>query len=115
MIGKAISKMYFLHGKQYTPDIILTFTDAIIETYDYETPETILLFFKKAANGDFGKFYGEPDIGTIREWFAEYLGNTIVPERELYHLENKETYDSQREQKKSLREIIQGPPQLRKV
>jgi len=99
-----------MHGKQYTPDIITMFLESIIETYDYETPETILLFLHKAAKGDFGKFYGDPDIGTLREWFADFLQLSIVPAREQKWASKKEKFDNQREQQKSLREIIQGPP-----
>jgi hypothetical protein len=108
-IGKGLGKMFFLHGKTYNSQAILNFTEAIIETYKYETPETILLFLKKAANGDFGKFYGEPDIGTLREWFTDFLGKTIVPAREHEATRTKERYDNQREQKKSLRDVIEGP------
>lgn len=108
MIGKALSSLFFMHGKQFTPDMIKMFLNSIIDTYQYETPETILLFLKKAANGDFGKFYGEPDIGTIREWFATYLGQTIIPAREHERTRDKERYDNQREQGQSLREYIQG-------
>ena len=66
------------------------------------------LFFTRLVKGDFGKFYGDPDIGTIREWFAEYLGNVIVPARERLRTISKETYDNQRDQSKSLREHIEG-------
>ena len=82
LIGKGISKMFFLHGKKFSTDIIKFYTEAIIEIYDYETPETIIKFFNKAAAGDFGKFYGDPDIGTIREWFADFLQQHIIPARE---------------------------------
>ena len=108
LIGKAISKMFFMHGKQYHQDTVLNYLEAIIDTYNYETPETILSFFHKAGKGDFGKFYGDPDIGTIREWFSEYLGNVIVPARERLRTTEKETYDNQRDQGKSLREHIEG-------
>ena len=99
--------MFFLHGKTFTLDQIELFTDSLIETYNYETPETILLFLSKAANGDFGKFFGEPDIGTIREWFADFLQQTIIPERERVNTGAKETYDSSREQIQSPREYIE--------
>ena len=77
--------MFTLHGKPFTQDTIITYLESLIETYNYETPETILLFLKKAANGDFGKFFGEPDIGTLREWFADFLEKEIIPARERKH------------------------------
>ena len=82
------------------------FLQSITETYNYETPETILLFLQKAGNGDFGKFYGSPDIGTIREWFADFLQLSIVPAREHKANQNKETFDNQREQKKSTKDLV---------
>ena len=78
LIGKGIAKMFLLHGKQFSPELVHYYLNAITETYN-ETPETFLLFFKKAANGDFGKFFGEPDIGTIREWFATFMHDEICP------------------------------------
>ena len=89
-ISKGIGKMFFMHGKTYNENAIINYTEALIETYKYETPETILLFLKKAANGDFGKFFGEPDIGTIREWFADFLQQTIIPARERANTIEKE-------------------------
>ena len=77
--------MFFMHGKPYTQDTILMYLESLIETYSHETPETILLFLKKAANGDFGKFFGEHDIGTIREWFTDFLEKEIIPERLRVH------------------------------
>ena len=100
--------MFYLHGKEYNIDKITFWLESILETYSYETPETILLFLKKAGNGDFGKFFGEPDIGTVRIWFADYLGNTIVPERERLQTSKKETYDSQREQIQSPLEYLKN-------
>ena len=85
LIGKQISKLFFMHGKSYTQDTILMYLESLIETYSHETPETILLFLKKAANGDFGKFFGEPDIGTIREWFTDFLQRDVIPARERLH------------------------------
>ena len=104
-IGKGVGNMFFMHGQQYNQQMILNFTESILDTYQYETPETILLFLKKAGNGDFGKFYGTPDIGTIREWFATFLGDFIVPARRRFHELNKEPYDNQREQSKSFKEL----------
>ena len=71
-----------MHGKTFTQDTIRFYLEAILETYNYETPETILLFLKKASNGDYGKFFGPPDIGTIREWFTDFLESDIIPARE---------------------------------
>jgi len=99
--------MFFLHGKSYTQDMILMFLESLTDTYKYETPETILLFLGKAARGDFGKFYGEPDIGTLREWFADFLQCSIIPERERARTINKESYDNTREQIQSPAEYIQ--------
>ena len=106
LIGKAISKLFFMHGKTYHENSILNFLESLIDTYNHETPQTILLFLKKAANGDFGKFYGEPDIGTIREWFSDFLQTSIIPARERAQGEHKEVYDNQREQGESLGELI---------
>ena len=97
-----------MHGKEATELQINMFLEVLIDTYKYETPETILLFLHKAAKGDFGKFFGNPDIGTLRQWFAIYLENTIIPERERVQRSGKEIYDNQREQKKSLREHLQS-------
>lgn len=107
IIKKAFAKMFVLHGQQYSPDLIEGFTQAITETYKHESPKTILLFLHKAASGDFGKFYGSPDIGTIREWFADFLLQTIIPARERYQTEHKESYDSTREQIQSPREYLE--------
>ena len=96
-----------LHGKSYTQDIVFNFLEAIIETYNYETPETILLFLKKAAAGDFGKFYGEPDIGTIREWFATFLGDEIIPARER-HQQKEAIGSDDRGQERSLKDYLSG-------
>ena len=74
-----------MHGKSYTQDTILMYLESLIETYSHETPQTILLFLKKASNGDFGKFFGEPDIGTIREWFADFIEKEIIPARLRSH------------------------------
>ena len=106
--------MFFMHRQSYTPEMVEMYLESIIESYQYETPETIVLFLTKAANGDYGKAYGDIDIGTLREWFADFLLNTIVPAREHERTKNKERYDSQREQKKSLREVIEGHPKVRK-
>ena len=86
LIGQAINRMFVAHGhgKLVSIDNTELWIDLILETYNYETPETILLFLRKAAKGDFGKFYGEPDIGTLREWFATFLGNEIIPARERH-------------------------------
>ena len=100
--------MFILHGKTYSPGLVEGFAEIIINTYKYESFKTIISFLQKAAAGDFGKFYGDPDIGTIREWFATYLQESIVPARERLHSERKENYDNQREQKKSLGELIRG-------
>ena len=97
-----------MHGKEATELQINMFLEVLIDTYKYETPETILLFLHKAAKGDYGKFFGNPDIGTIRQWFAQYLENVIVPERERVQRSGKEIYDNQREQAKSLREHLQS-------
>ena len=113
LIGKQIARMFYLHGKEYNQQLITTFLESLYETYKYETPETILLFLQRAANGDYGKFYGAPDIGTLREWMCDFLQQTIIPERERFNTTKKEIYDTQREQKKSLREIIEGSPRLR--
>ena len=77
--------MFFLHGQTFTLDQIEMFTESLIETYEYETPETILLFLGKAAKGDFGKFFGAINIGTLREWFADFLQQEIIPARERLH------------------------------
>lgn len=100
--------MFIAHGKQINPDIIKLWIDLIYETYKYETAETILLFLTKASRGDFGKFYGDPDIGTLREWFADFLQNTIVPERERQRQANEGPDRSDRGQSRSLREYLQG-------
>ena len=107
LIAKSISKIFFMHGQEYTQDQVLMYLESITETYNYETPETILLFLKKTANGDFGKFYGKINIGQLREWFAEFLQQTIIPSRERLNTQAKETYDSSREQIQSPAEYIQ--------
>lgn len=107
LIGKGIAKMFYLHGKQYNPEMIQIFTEEIIDTYKHETPETILLFLSKAAKGDFGKFYGNPDIGTITEWMADFLQNTVVPERERQN-QYRERDNSGRGQARSLKDFIEG-------
>lgn len=104
-IGKGVGNMFFMHGTQYNQQMILNFTESILDTYQYETPATILLFLKKAGNGDFGKFYGSPDIGTIREWFCNFLQDEIVPARERHNGIHKEKYENQREQSKSFKEL----------
>jgi hypothetical protein len=106
IIAKHISKMFFMHGKPYTQDTIMMFLESLTETYKYETPQTIIKFLQKAGNGDFGKFYGDPDIGTIREWFADFLEQTIIPARERLHQTPNEK-DS-RGQERSLAEYIAG-------
>ena len=88
LIGKGLAKMFTLHGKTYSIDTITIYLESLTQTYSHETPETILLFLKKAGNGDFGKFYGEPDIGTVREWFTDFLQSEIIPERERQHAAN---------------------------
>jgi hypothetical protein len=107
LIGKGFSKLFYLHGKQFTPEMIEIFTDEIIDAYKYETPQTILLFLSKASKGDFGKFFGQPDIGTLREWFSTFLRDTIVPERERQRTSITPD-NSGREQARSLRDYIQG-------
>lgn len=79
-----------MHGKPYTQETILMYLESLTQTYKHETPETIILFLRKAAEGDFGKFYGEPDIGTIREWFADFLEAEIIPARERHNTKGKE-------------------------
>lgn len=104
-IGAAVGNMFYMYGAQYDEHMILNFTESILDTYKYETPETILLFLKKAGDGAFGKLYGSPDIGTIREWFADFLQEEIIPARERHNGIQKETYDNQREQSKSFKQL----------
>ena len=104
-ISKGVGKMFFMHGQTYNKQMILNFTESILETYEHETPQTILLFLKKAANGDYGKFYGAVNIGIIREWFADFLQTEIIPARERHHSVDKERYDNQRDQSKSFKEL----------
>lgn len=84
-------------------------TDIIIELYEYETPETILLFLHKAKLGDFGKMFNFPDAGTIREWFAVFLENEIIPARERIHREHKEIIQP-RTGGKTIREFLRDNP-----
>ena len=122
LISKAISKMFFMHGKSFTQDMVFMYLESITETYGYETPETILLFLNKAARGDFGKFYGEPDIGTLREWFADFLQMSIIPERErvasqkgMEEAGRFRKYDNERGQIKRINEINKRPARFTKV
>lgn len=109
IIKQQITKLFYAYGKGNSANGMKVdlFYELIYESYKHETPETILLFFKKAAEGEFGKFYGDPDIGTLREWFAKFLGSTIVPARERENT-TREKDNSQRGQSRSLREYIQG-------
>jgi hypothetical protein len=110
IIAKHFSKLFFLHGITFNDTKIEAFTEYITEKYKYETPETIISFLKKASNGDFGKFYGEPDVGTISEWFADFLQEAIIPARERLHQQNSraESKADERGQARSLREYIEG-------
>jgi len=109
VIAKAINKMLYKHGKGINDFKVEAILEILIDTYDYETPETILLFLHKAGNGDFGKFFGEPDAGTLREWFGKFLESEIIPARERINREYKEVIQH-RTGGKTLREFLHDNP-----
>lgn len=91
-VGKAFTKMLFLHGQKYTPDQINITLKEFINQYQYESIETILLFLDKAGKGEFGNFFGQWGLATIYEWFADFLQYTIIPIRETEGTKEKEQY-----------------------
>ena len=114
-IEKAVAKLFYALGHTIEIKRIEILTDLLIESRKHETPETILLFLAECSKGHLGKFYGLPGIDQLQEKFCDYLQYTIIPAREHFRTMQKEKYDSQREQKKSLREIVQGPAKVRKL
>jgi hypothetical protein len=107
-IEKAVAKLFYALGHTIEVKRIEIITELLTESRKHETPETILLFLHKCAKGEMGKFYGLPGIDQLQEKFSDFLQFTIIPAREQAKREGKEIFDNQREQQKSLREIIQG-------
>ena len=107
-IEKAMAKLFYALGHTIEVKRIEIITELLTESRKYETPETIILFLHKCAKGEMGKFYGQPGIDQLQEKFSDFLQYTIIPAREQAKRENKEIYDNQREQQKSLREIVEG-------
>ena len=96
LIGKAFTKMLYLHGKKYTPEQIEFTLPEFINQYKYESAETIFMFLDKASKREFGQFYGDWSLATIYDWFATFLQYEIVPIRESIRLRNKEEHVSRK-------------------
>ena len=92
-IAKQVSRMLALLGNDVNDNIVESFTDFFLEKYEYETPETLILFIRKAGNGDFGKPYGRLDTGTLSEWWAKYYEDYISPAFERANSVSNEKYE----------------------
>jgi hypothetical protein len=93
VIGTQIARMFHLLGEQPTDQKIDAYLEFFTEKFQFEQPETIILFLRKAGNGDFGKSYGKIDTGTLSEWWAKFYNETIAPALEDYHRHYTERHE----------------------
>jgi len=82
LIEKHVAKLFYSLGHDLEKNRIEILTELLIESRNYETPQTIISFLHKCAKGELGKFYGKPGIDQLQEKFASFLEQKIIPERE---------------------------------
>ena len=88
--GKLVNESLSGYGHIIPADVLINFVEDIISR-DWDLKiEDIQVFCYQVKNGYFGSPYGKLDIGTLRDWYAQYL-KMRDEDFANYHLEKKET------------------------